>query len=77
MTKNQLAERVVKLAAEFRDEGESDGSTFVATSLFSIASVCAASGFPKEEVQSLMREAIERGYGKGEDDWAKNGELND
>ena len=61
MNKNELAEKVVKLAAQWRDEGE-DGQTFVATSLFSIASVCAASGFPQEEVESLMGEAIEKGY---------------
>ena len=61
MTKNELAEKIVKLAAKWRDEGE-DGQTFVATSLFSIASVCAASNFPKKEVESLMGKAIERGY---------------
>ena len=63
MTKNELAEKMVKLAARWRDEGE-DGQTFVASTTFAIASVCAASGFPKEEVESLTAEAIERGYAK-------------
>jgi hypothetical protein len=62
-TNIEVAAKIVKLAAEQRDKGE-DGQTFVATSIYAIASVCAASDFPQEEVQSLAAEAIKQGYKK-------------
>ena len=63
MTKKQVMQNIVELAAKQRDEGDS-GQEFVATSMFAIASVCAASDFPQEEVKSLMGKAIEQGYKK-------------
>ena len=63
MTKEKVMQEIVGLAAKQRDEGDS-GQEFVATSMFAIASVCAASDFPQEEVQSLAAEAIEQGYQK-------------
>jgi len=54
-------QNIVELAARQRDEGDS-GQEFVATSMFAIASVCATSDFPQEEVQSLAAKAIEQGY---------------
>jgi hypothetical protein len=63
MTKQKVMQEIVELAARQRDEGDS-GQEFVATSMFAIASVCAASDFPQEEVQSLAAEAIEQGFKK-------------
>ena len=56
-------EKIVHLAAKQRDDGDS-GQEFVATSMFAIASVCAASDFPQDEVKSLMDKAVEQGYEK-------------
>ena len=61
MTKQKVMQEIVELAARQRDEGDS-GQEFVATSMFAIASVCAASDFPQDEVQSLAKKAIEQGY---------------
>lgn len=61
MSNKEVMEEIVGLAAKQRDEGDS-GQQFVATAMFAIAAVCAASDFPREEVQSLAAEAIERGY---------------
>ena len=63
MTNKKVMQEIVELAARQRDEGDS-GQEFVATSMFAIASVCAASDFPQEEVKSLMDKAIEQGYQK-------------
>ena len=63
MTKQKVMQEIVELAARQRDDGDS-GQEFIATSMFAIASVCAASDFPKEEVQSLAAEAIEQGFKK-------------
>ena len=59
----ETMERIVKLAAEQRDEGV-DGQTFIATSMFALGSVCAASDFPEDEVQSLTAAAIKQAYKK-------------
>tara|TARA_Y100000310_G_C20099497_1_gene542045 strand:- start:199 stop:438 length:240 start_codon:yes stop_codon:yes gene_type:complete len=56
-------EKIVKLAAEQRDGGV-DGQTFIATSMFALGSVCAASDFPEDEVQSLTAAAIKQAYKK-------------
>ena len=48
-------------------ETEYSGQEFVTTSMFAIATVCAASGFSQEEVKSLSTEAIEQGYKAAED----------
>jgi len=63
MTKQKVMQEIVELAARQRDDGDS-GQEFVATSMFAIASVCAASDFPQEEVQSLATEAIKQGFKK-------------
>jgi|TARA_B110000196_G_scaffold313783_1_gene320954 hypothetical protein len=62
MTEKQVMQNIVELAATQRDEGGS-GQEFVATSIFAIASVCAASDFPRDEVQSLATEAVKQAYG--------------
>ena len=59
----ETMEKIVKLAAELRDEGM-DGQTFIATSMFALGSVCAASDFPEDEVQSLTAAAIKQAYKK-------------
>jgi len=59
----ETMEKIVKLAAELRDEGV-DGQTFIATSMFALGSVCAASDFPEDEVQSLTAAAIKQAYKK-------------
>ena len=61
MTEKEVMEKIVGLAARQRDDGDS-GQEFIATSMFAIAKVCAASDFPQEEVQSLAAEAIRQGY---------------
>ena len=63
MTRQEVMEKIVHLAAKQRDDGDS-GQEFVATSMFAIASVCAASEFPQDEVQHLATTAIEKGYEK-------------
>ena len=80
MIRQKVIQEIVELAARQRDffgrttltgpmqtldQRHCDsGQEFVATSMFAIASVCAASDFPKEEVQSLAAEAIEQGFKK-------------
>tara|TARA_R100001530_G_scaffold28654_6_gene22692 strand:+ start:2074 stop:2301 length:228 start_codon:yes stop_codon:yes gene_type:complete len=61
MTEPEIMEKIVKLAADQRDDGGS-GQEFVSTAMFAIGSVCAASDFPQEEVESLAMEAISQGY---------------
>ena len=59
----ETMEKIVKLAAELRDEG-GDGQTFIATSMFSLGSVCAASDVPEDEVHRLTAAAIKQAYKK-------------
>jgi hypothetical protein len=82
MTKEKVMKQIVEHAALAAAQGELvwdgakvpwsaeteySGQEFVTTSMFSIATVCAASGFSQEEVKSLSTEAIEQGYKAAED----------
>ena len=63
MTELEVMAKIVKIAAKWRDEGRS-GQEFVATTMFAVASVCAASDFPRDKVETLTTEAIKSGYKK-------------
>lgn len=67
MSENELMEKIIKVSATYRDEGGS-GISFVASSMFAIGSICGACGFPRQDVEDMVLEAINRGYARYTED---------
>ena len=61
MSNDELMEKVIELAATFRDEG-GDGVEFVASAMAAIGSICGACKFPKESVKDVAMASFDMGY---------------
>tara|TARA_R100001244_G_scaffold21303_2_gene22717 strand:+ start:1616 stop:1861 length:246 start_codon:yes stop_codon:yes gene_type:complete len=67
MSNDELMEKVIELAATFRDEGGA-GVEFVASTMTAIGSICGACKFPKESVKDIAMAGLDTGY-KGREEF--------